>query len=138
MLRGSQGREQILRNQICSCHTKRGAETCTQPETVLAISVRPSLCRPHRGTPRPASVLPRGGLWGAQPHEAAHTSGLRERGAGPPHRLSRRHPQPEKPPGQEGIARAAVPHSPWRCRPAMHRLPRRSPCPSLHLGLKYL
>lgn len=125
------GQEQILGKQTCSCHTKHAAETCTQPKIVLAISLCPSLCRPP--------VLPPGWVVGGS--ASGGSAHLRAAGRGQRgHRsLSLLHPPPEKAPGaQGGIARAADPHSPWRCRPAMHRLPRRSPCPSLHLGLKYL
>lgn len=68
--------------------------------------------------------------------------GCGERGVGPPRRWSQPAPLPpsarETPGCRRASPGAAARHSPWRCCPAMHRLPRRSPFPSLHLGLKYL
>lgn len=145
-LRGSWDKGQIPGDKPCSCHAKHGAGPCIQPEAASLPSLGSPcvfLCAfPTTGPPVWPPCCPGAGGGGLSLLRHHAPPGCGEKGAGPPRQQSLPAPLPpsdrERPRCREASPRAAARHSPWCCRLAMHRLPRRSPFPALHLGLKYL
>lgn len=90
------GQDQILGNQSCPWHTSMVPGPAPSLRSSLP-SLRVPLCAIPTAVP---PVLPRGGLWGAQPHLWA--AGRGEQGH---HSLAPPSAGEERPPGQAGIAR---------------------------------